>query len=263
MIIFTGMIFNKLSAEKRLLAIPLFNEEATIQSVINEIRKYYADDILIVNDGSKDNSLALLRGMNDSGITIINHAENQGYGKSLIDAFDYSIVNNYTQLVTIDCDWQHEPKQIPEFFKELKNADIVSGSRYYFDQKNTNSNAGDSAPSDRYRINRIITEKINELTSFKITDSFCGFKGYKVCALKKLQITEADYAMPLQFWIQACFACLKVKEIPVKRIYNNLNRTFGTILDDAEKRLQYYLKIIESELSKNENKSNAHCCASR
>jgi glycosyltransferase involved in cell wall biosynthesis len=256
------MIFNK--TEKDLVAIPLYNEEATISSVIAEIRVHYSGDILIINDGSTDTSIKILKTINDPKITIINHENNQGYGKSLIDAFDYALVNNYTQLVTIDCDWQHEPKQIPEFFKELKNIDIVSGSRYYFDQKNTHSASGDTAaPNDRYRINRTVTEIINSNTNYKITDSFCGFKGYRVCGLKKLKLTEHGYAMPLQFWIQACFAGLKVKEMPVKRIYNNLNRTFGSIMDDPEKRLAYYLKIIETELNKNEHKSNAHCCASR
>ncbi len=245
------MLFRTL-CEKHLVAIPLYNEETTISSVIEEIRKYYSQDILIVNDGSTDKSVDIINSIKDSKITIINHEKNRGYGKSLIDSFDYAIVNNYSYLVTIDCDWQHEPKQIPEFFKELKNADIISGSRYYFDQKNSATIADDSAPVERYRINRIITEKINQVTKYTISDSFCGFKGYKVCSLKKLKITEHGYAMPLQFWIQACAACLKVKEIPVKRIYNNLNRTFGTLLDDAEKRLDYYMKIIEAELAKND-----------
>lgn len=243
--------------EKKLVVIPVYNEEATIASVIGEIRKYYGGDILVVDDGSTDRSIAILTAINDRGIHILNHSSNLGYGRSLIDAFNWAADRDYTALVTIDCDWQHEPKHIPEFFTELKNVDVVSGSRYYFDQKNNGI-----APNDRYKINRLVTEEINRVTSYQITDSFCGFKGYKVAALKRLNLTESGYAMPLQFWIQACLNGLKIKEIPVSRIYNNLNRTFGGVLDDPEQRLKYYLDVIKKELESHDDKNHAHCCTS-
>ena len=247
----------KEAVEGRLVAIPLFNEEATIASIVREIRRYYNDDILVVNDGSTDCSKHLLDKLGDARVSLISHEVNLGYGQSLIDAFRYAIEKEYTALVTIDCDWQHEPKQIPEFFREIKNYDVVSGSRYYFDLKNNGI-----APNDRYKINREITEKLAAVTRYKLTDSFCGFKAYKVSSLKRLELDETGYAMPLQLWIQACAAGFKIKEIPVKRIYNNLNRSFGEIMDDPVKRLQYYLDVIEKELRKNESKCNANCFAS-
>jgi len=230
--------------QKKLVVIPLYNEESTIASVIQEIRKYYTEDILIINDGSTDRSAQIVTDLADPRVGMLCHCTNLGYGRSLIDAFGYAVGNSFDAVVTIDCDWQHEPRFIPQFFEELRNADVISGSRYFFDNSNQNV-----APESRYKINKIITSEINQITDFRLTDTFCGFKAYRVSALKKIHLSEPGYAMPLQFWIQAWYRGLRIKEIPVTRIYLNLNRTFGGGIDDPEKRLQYYRQIIEKEIS--------------
>jgi dolichol-phosphate mannosyltransferase len=104
-----------------------------------------------------------------------------------------------------------------------------------------------TAPQDRRAINVRITQVINTITGFDLTDSFCGFKAYRVDALRKLRLTDTGYAMPLQFWIQAKYFGLRVTELPVSRIYDDPNRTFGGGLDDPEVRLNHYLTTIENE----------------
>jgi len=165
----------------------------------------------------------------------------------LIDGINFARNNNYKYLLTLDCDEQHEPELIPQFFKEIKKErfDIVSGSRYLLTQKQT-----DPPPEDRYLINQQITQLINQITSYNLTDSFCGFKVYRVESLKKLELTEKGYGLPLQLWVQAYKNNLTVKELPVSMIYKDKNRTFGNYLDDPEKRLAYYQKIIDSEVKK-------------
>jgi len=69
-------------------------------------------------------------------------------------------------------------------------------------------------------------------------------------SLKKLKLTEKGYGLPLQFWIQAYKNNLTIKELPVSIIYKDKNRTFGNYLDDPKKRLDYYQKIIDSEVKK-------------
>jgi len=91
---------------------------------------------------------------------------------------------------------------------------------------------GKKAPKDRAQINGVITNKIGELTRYALTDSFCGFKAYRVSALKKLTLDEERYGMPLQLWMQAHKHQLIVKEIAVPRIYLHLDRSFGPDLDD-------------------------------
>ncbi len=235
--------------DESLVVIPLFNEEETIEAVIAEIRAFYPGDILVVDDGSGDRSVAIVKAFADPKIFILSHEKNMGYGRSLIDAFEFAVRRDYKALVTIDGDWQHEPRFIPQFLEELRDADIVSGSRYFFGTSNVPLQGNTAAPADRYQINRTITQEINALTGYELTDTFCGFKAYRVCGLKKLCITEEGYGMPLQFWVQAWAHNLRVKEIPVTRIYRNLNRSFGATLDDPARRLAYYRSIIEKELS--------------
>jgi len=144
----------------------------------------------------------------------------------------------------MDCDLQHEPEMVPQFFAELDSADIVSGSRYFAEGKKDSE-----PPPDRHKINKEICEVLNRETNYNLTDAFCGFKGYRVEALKLLNLQEPGYSMPLQLWIQANRVGLSVREIPVARIYFNVKRSFGGGLDDPETRLKYYKETLEREFS--------------
>ena len=228
---------------KKLVIVPVYNEEPYIRGVLENVRAAYDGAILAVNDGSTDRSEELITRFGK--IKSINHKQNLGYGRSLINGFAYAIENGYDQLVTIDCDEQHEPRHIPELFEQIGDLDVLSGSRYLSDELK-----GDAPPPDRYRINMEITQRINETTSYDLTDSFCGLKGYRVKALEQLSLSEDGYAFPIQFWIQACRLGLTVGEFPVERIYKNLERTFGEDLDNPELRLAYYMSVLERELER-------------
>ncbi len=239
-----------MNTKEVLFFIPLYNEEKYIAGVLRDIRKYSKNDILIINDGSKDSSRVTIEKISrelPGNLYLINHENNEGYGKTLIDGFDYSVQENYRFILTIDGDGQHEPENIPHFINIMKNSsiDILSGSRYLDPGKMANK-----PPRDRYRINSKITNLLNRITGYQLTDSFCGFKIYRVDALKKLKLTEKGYGLPLQLLIQAYKNNLKIKELPIELIYTDEKRTFGPVLDDSRERLHYYLKIIRKELKK-------------
>jgi dolichol-phosphate mannosyltransferase len=129
--------------------------------------------------------------------------------------------------------------------------DVVSGSRYLLtcDQAEC-ALSPQNPPPDRQRINAQITREINDRLGLSLTDSFCGFKAYRVAALERLRLTESGYAFPMQFWVQAVAAGLRITEVPVKLIYNDLNRTFGGPLDDPTIRLSHYLRVLHCELER-------------
>jgi glycosyltransferase involved in cell wall biosynthesis len=223
---------------KFLTALPVYNEAETVSAVLDEVKRY-CDQILVVDDGSSDGTAELLAARED--VILVTHPVNQGYGAALETAFEYAAKHQYEVLVTIDCDGQHEPQRIRQFVqKSLESgADIVSGSRYLksFDE--------DSPPPEQRRlINHQVTKTLNQRMGFELTDAFCGFKAYRVEALAKLKLNESGYAMPLELWVQAACNKLSVVEVAVPRIYLDESRSFGDQLDDPETRLKYYYEVM-------------------
>lgn len=229
-----------------LTALPVYNEEGHILPVLEQVRES-AKEILVVDDGSSDKTPELLARRTD--LQIITHETNRGYGAALRSAFLFALEQGYDILVTIDCDGQHEPKLIPAiaaavFPPDDEPFDIVSGSRYL------KSFDGDSVPpEDRRRINMEITRILNERLGLRLTDSFCGFKAYRVEALERFNITELGYAMPLQFWVQAAAAGMRIVEFPVPLVYLEEERSFGGSLDDSRRRMAYYQEVLQRELA--------------
>lgn len=230
-----------------LTALPVFNEASHLASVLDEVRRF-SSDILVVDDGSHDETPQLLAQQPD--LHVVTHEVNQGYGAALRSSFDFAVRRGYDVLVTIDCDGQHEPRLIPELAETLIDSrqndwDLVSGSRYL------KRFEGDSVPPEARRaINARITQLVNERLGLQLTDAFCGFKAYRVSSLPQLEITETGYAMPLQLWAQAVRNDWAICEFPVPLVYLDEERSFGGSLDDADRRLAYYLEVLEREIGR-------------
>lgn len=233
-----------------LTAVPIYNEERTLEKVLAEVRRH-SPHVLIVNDGSTDGTAEILS--RQSGIDVLTHPVNRGYGAALISAFAHCVASDFDVLVTMDCDGQHEPSRIPVLLEALDSkTDIVSGSRYLRDFRQTSL----PTPRDRRQINQIITSELNDLLGLSLTDAFCGFKAYRREALAELHVSETGWGMPLQLWVQVAYHGLAVKEVGVPRIYLDPNRVFGGVLDDAEERLVYYRRVIDDALAE----ESRECC---
>jgi len=113
-----------------LVVIPAFNEEVTIGTVIDTIKQDASfADILVVNDGSTDNTSTIVRG---KGIMLINHPFNLGYGAALQTGFRFAQRKGYDFVITIDADGQHVPSSVQNLIGAMgeQNADVVIGSRF-------------------------------------------------------------------------------------------------------------------------------------
>ena len=229
--------------QKFLTALPVYNEEAHVAGVLEQVRQH-SPDVLVINDGSKDGTARELAKF--PWVRVVTHPKNLGYGAALKSAFDYAARSDFDVLVTIDCDGQHEPRRIPELVAALgDDVDIVSGSRYL------KRHPGDSLPpAERRRINVIMTDTLNQRLGLALTDAFCGFKAYRASILDKFDITEPGYAMPLAVWVQAVALGLRIVEFPVPLIYLEEERSFGGALDNAEYRLTHYREVLERELAR-------------
>jgi glycosyltransferase involved in cell wall biosynthesis len=227
-----------------LVAIPVFNERKTVNAVLDKV-KHYATDILVVDDGSSDGTGDLVVQRGD--VEVIRHSQNMGYGRSLIDAFHWAEAHGHDWVITMDCDEQHEPESIPDFVREIETDrwDLISGSRYMVPREDD-----DMPPADRRAINVEITDLVNTMFGLSITDAFCGFKAHRVSATVRLRLDEAGYAFPIQLWPRVAKYGLRMTEIPVRLIYKDPDRHFGGKLDDAGYRMKHYLGVLQAEWEK-------------
>jgi dolichol-phosphate mannosyltransferase len=230
------------AAHRILLGIPVFNEAKYVADVLGEVRRH-ADDILVIDDGSTDDTPLLLA---KQGVEVIRHATNRGYGRSMQDMLRWADFDGYDWLITMDCDLQHEPAAIPAFCEAITrdDCDVVSGSRYLQMECD-----GDSPPADRQAINAAMTRMLNDRLGLQLTDAFCGFKAYRIAACRDLHLDVDGYDFPMQFWAEAVHHGLRITELPVRLIYNDPTRCFGGPLSDAANRRAVYEATLERSMA--------------
>ena len=244
-----------MSVPRVLVAIPVFNEAAAVNRVIDAVRPY-AGDPLFVDDGSTDGTTDRLAAR---GAWTVRHPRNLGYGAAMRTILETAHASGFPWVIAMDCDEQHEPASIPDFLQAIRSddADVVSGSRYL-----RPTGRDDDAPADRRSINATLTNELNAALGevrrddgtralrTPLTDAFCGFKAYRSAAVSRLRLDVPGYDFPMQFWVQAAAHGLAVCEIPVPRIYLDPRRSFGAALDDPTHRLSVYRATMHRELDR-------------
>ena len=189
------MTDNNHKHNKTLIVIPTYNEAKTIVMVIENVLAY-CKDILVVDDGSNDNTLDLII---DANVKTITHNKNRGYNRTLHTGIEYAKNSNYKYAITMDADDQHDPKLIKQFINHLeKNADLVVGIR---DQQQR------------------FSEKIFSFVSrfiWKIQDPLCGFKGYNLDFLRKNNLVFTYDSVGTQLAIKTSVLKGKIIQIPFK-----------------------------------------------
>ena len=118
-----------MSASGVLIAIPAWNESGSIAGVIDKVRKHQPDaNILVVNDGSTDNTAALAEA---GGANVVSLPFNVGVGGAMRTAFLYAKRHGYAAVVQVDADGQHDPADLDRLIDGLDQADIVVGTRFH------------------------------------------------------------------------------------------------------------------------------------
>ena len=160
---------------RTLAIIPCLNEEATIGSVVLKT-KHYVDTVLVIDDGSHDDTSALAR---EAGAVVITHKNNKGKGAAIKTGFKYALSKGYNYVVTLDGDGQHNPEEIPTIVGSILNNghDISLGIR-----------AGERTEMPRWR--KIGKRVLDYSTSLGnggfVTDSQCGFRAFNKNAVEKI-----------------------------------------------------------------------------
>jgi len=117
------------SVTKNAIIIPAFNEKRSISVVIAGIKKICDADIIVIDDGSTDDTARFAQ---SAGARVLRHPFNLGYGAALQTGYKYCAARSYDLVLQMDGDDQHDPQFIPAFFKTVQSgrADVVIGSRF-------------------------------------------------------------------------------------------------------------------------------------
>ena len=153
-----------------LIAIPAFNEAATIEQVVARVRAALPEfDLLIVNDGSQEATGSLLKHI---GVATATHFCNLGYGRAIQTAIWYALDSGYDMLITLDADGQHQPEQVRALFLEslASNWDVLIGSRYIHTRAYTHN------PLGRRTGMQLFSLMVKLTTGHRIYDTTSGLK---------------------------------------------------------------------------------------
>ena len=230
-------------AKKIVAAIPAYNEERFIGSVVLKTKKY-VDEVIVVDDGSTDATSEIARA---AGARVIRHNENYGKGIAINTAFKEASRLKVDTLVLLDGDGQHNPSEIPAIIKPVLEgkADVVVGSRF-LNQKN-------SIPKYRILGQKILTWATNLGTKTKLTDSQSGFRAFSKKAIQVMSFTEKGLSVESEMQILIDENNLKVLEVPISVTYDErpkrspfshgfgvLNRVIAMVV---ERRPLFYLGL--------------------
>ena len=218
-------LLNHLSPERRLkkivVAIPAYNEEVAIGSVVLKARKY-ADQVVVIDDGSTDATAEVAEA---AGATVIRHGENKGYGAALRSCFEVASKLNADVLVILDGDGQHDPNDIPVVATPVLDgeADIAIGSRFL-------SPASQEVPSYRKFGIKAITFLSNLFSREKISDAQSGFRAYSRRAIEVLRDLESSgMKASTEILLEGGLHNLKVVEVPIHVNYNVSGSTLNPL----------------------------------
>ena len=199
--------------------IPAYNEEKNIANIVKKTKKY-ADKVIVVDDGSKDNTKGLAE---KSGAIVLKHIVNLGKGATLKTGCDYAIKKGATLLIALDADAQHNPDDIPRFIKKLKEYDIV------FSYRKLSYNM----PLVLRFGNWFISNIVRVLYRVSLNDTQCGFRAFSSEAYKKIRWNASNYSMESEMISRAGKQRLKYVQIPIETIYSDKYK--GTTIIDGIK----------------------------
>lgn len=247
------------SADKELLVIlPAFNEQDSIGGFLDTIKSSgiidFAD-VLVINDGSEDNTSRIVQ---DKSIRIITHIYNLGYGCALQTGYKFAVRHGYKYLIQIDSDGQHDVCNIPALYKALKTPDapdIVIGSRFFRSSKSF------KISSIKLLTLKLFKSIIKFSTKETIKDPTSGLQGLNRKAFLHYSFyNNFVYDYPdANMIIQMLLRGFRIKEVPAVMHA----RTTGKSMHSGLKPLIYMMKITvsvitvilrESVFSKNKNK---------
>ncbi|MEC3906109.1 DUF2062 domain-containing protein [Tamlana sp. 2201CG12-4] len=206
----------KLNNVQCCVIIPTFNNQKTLQKVIDGVL-LYTKNIIIVNDGSTDSTSEILKAYPQ--IEQLHLPENKGKGNALRLGFKHADSLGYHYAITIDSDGQHFPEDIPVFINTLEKAEnknlLLIGAR------NMNQ---ESVPKKSSFGNKFSNFWFWAETGIKLQDTQSGFRLYPIHHLKHLKFYTSKFEFEIEVIVKAAWDGVTVKNIPINILYDETER---------------------------------------
>ncbi|MDH7605925.1 MAG: polyprenol monophosphomannose synthase [Melioribacter sp.] len=200
---------------KTLVIIPTYNELDNVQKLIPYIIEKYPElDILIVDDNSPDGTANYVEELSKSEprVKLIKREKKLGLGTAYVEGFKYMLSNGYDAVIQMDADYSHDPKEIKNFLKKIKDYDLVIGSRYINGVRVINW------PIRRLLLSYFANLYTRIITGVPIKDATGGFKCIKRNVLESINLDEIrsnGYSFQIEMNFLAWKKKFKIIEIPI------------------------------------------------
>ncbi|MFL2859775.1 MAG: glycosyltransferase family 2 protein [Pontiellaceae bacterium] len=200
-----------MSVERFGILICAYNEESHIDGLIRSILKQSPEEIIVVDDGSTDNTAALAQ---QAGATVIRNRKNLGKGSALKRGFKAFLNKNVDAVIVVDGDGQHDPNEIQCFLDTYRRTGIpvLIGNRMA-DPK--------GMPIIRKLTNHFMAYMLNRLTKVYVADPPCGFRFYAIEVLPFITSKEQRFAFEFDVLIRAAKRKIRIDSVRISTIYND------------------------------------------
>jgi len=206
-----GGIKNNMKS-KVIIVMPAYNAATTMEKTVKDIPEGFADEIILVDDSSQDDTVRIARNL---GLTVIVHQRNMGYGANQKTCYDEALKRDADIVIMIHPDYQYDSSLAPLFGELIEKGicDILLGSRV-----RTRRECLDSGmPLYKYLSNRFLTIFENLVTGQNLSEWHTGYRAYsrKVLETIPYQENSDDFVFDSQFLIQAAYFGFKIGDLPV------------------------------------------------
>jgi dolichol-phosphate mannosyltransferase len=198
-----------------LVIIPTYNEQENIVPLVNQILELPADlEILVIDDNSPDGtSGAVLETFSaNRRVHLLKRERKLGLGTAYTAGFNHAITNKFDSAITMDADFSHNPRHIPELIKASIDSDLVIGSRYVSGGATVNWGL------IRIMISRIANLMAHHFLRLQPSDCTSGFRLYQSRSLQLLEfesVIAEGYSYLVEILHRAAGRNLKIVEVPI------------------------------------------------
>lgn len=201
---------------KVIVIMPAYNAGQTLEKTYDEIPKECVDEIILVDDASKDGTVEVARRL---GIEVIAHSQNKGYGGNQKTCYTNALKRGADIIVMVHPDYQYDPSHLRELIEPIKKgeAEIVLGSRMFYRKDALKG----GMPVYKFLSNIFLTKMENITFGLSLSEYHTGLRAYSQKFLRSIDFLSLSdgFVFDTEIIAEAIKKEFKIAEIPIKTRY--------------------------------------------